>query len=666
MKIQKKNKRPDPIPSIKNKLVVYLFLLVVVPIALNWKNISYEFTTSDDTLIITNNYSFLSDFKNVFHAFEKDNFMSMEGKNYYRPVQTISFMVDAQISGEKPHAYHFSNIFYHVLTVIVLFFLLRKFGVRDDISFFISLLFAIHPLFTNAVVWVPGRGDLLSGLFCSAAFLSFIYYNSTRNKWYFFFHSVAFIFALFSKEISVFLPVMVISYYWFILKNKYEIKALIPFFIVWSFSVFLFFLLRYIFLNSQSLLSFKAFISNLPVIPIFLSKLIIPLDLSPMPVYNITFIITGVIILIVSAIYIRKLKKEDRSLILIGAVWFLGFIIPAMFVELAFAKVRFQYLECRSYLPSIGAFIALGIFINGIFRAKGINILAGIFIPVILIFGIISYNYSGVYTDGISFFSSIIKSNRANAYAFSERGCIYLANKNIELALADFDSSIKISPALSDAYFNKAVLFNSINNHTQAELLLSQALHYDTLYPEANNLKENVYINLSSEKLTLRKFDEAKTLLKLGISKYPDNSSLHFNLGLAYYAKTRFDSALVEYNRAIKSEQHIPSYFNNRGMAEYHLNNFNNAINDFNRALDLKPDLLDAWGNRGMAKMKLNDYEGAISDFSKAIMLNKDFGAGWYFRGLAYFKLNKIIEAESNLKKANELGYKGKIYNEQN
>ena len=624
---------------------------------LNWKIISYNFTNFDDKGIIANNYSFLSDFNNVNKAFQKDNFLSKEGKGYYRPVQTISFMLDAQISGEKPSTYHFSNILYHILTVLVLFSLLRKLGVRDNISFFISLLFSVHPLFTDAIAWIPGRGDLLSGLFCSVSFLSFIYYNSTKNKWYFFFHSAAFLLALFSKEISVFLPVVIISYYWVVLKNKYKIRELVPFALAWGFSVCLFFLLQHLYLNYQDILSFKAFVTNLPVIPIFLSKLVIPLGLSPLPLYDILYTIIGLILLVSSGVYFWKLKIRNKSLILLGIVWFLGFIIPAMFAELIFAKVHSEYLECRAYVPAIGIFIALGVLLNEIIKGNGINILLKSFIPVIIIFSFISFNYSADFTDSIAFYTSLIKSNPGNAYAFSQRGCQYLSTKNFDLALADFNNSIKASPTFSDPYFNKGVIYHLMNDYVKAEHFLSLALNYDTLYPKTASLNEDAYINLSSEKLILKKYDETVAVLKAGLRKYPDNCSMHNNLGLAYYSISKFDLAIYEYNKAILVEQNESSYYNNRGMAEYKINNFTSALIDFNRVLDLKPYFLDAWGNRGMTKIKLNDFEGAIKDLTKAINFKQDVGAAWYFRGIAYSKLNRVTDALVDWKKAMELGY---------
>ena len=332
-----------------------------------------------------------------------------------------------------------------------------------------------------------------------------------------------------------------------------------------------------------------------------------------------------------------------------------------MFAGLIFAKVHSDYLECRAYLPSIGIFIAFAVLLNEIIKRKGINILMKSFIPVIVIFSFISYNYSDDFKDTITFYTALIKSNPGNAYAFSQRGCEYLKFKNFDLALADFDNSIKASPTFSDPYFNKGVIFNFMNDHVKAEHFLSLALNYDTLYPESASLNEIVYINLSSEKLNLKKYDEMITLLKTGLSKYPDNCSMHNNLGMAYYSTGKFDSAIYQYNKAIKAEQNEYSYFNNRGMAEYNIKDFTSAVNDFSRALELKPEFLDALGNRGMTKVKLNDNQGAVEDLTRAISMNRNIGVVWYYRGLAFSKLNKQAEAAADWAEAGKLGFKEPI-----
>jgi protein O-mannosyl-transferase len=650
-----KHKKLPASPKRKNITYVYLILLVILPLILNWKIIRYDFTGFDDKAIISNNYDFLSDFKNVFKAFDKDNFISKEGNAYYRPIQTVTLMIDAQINGEKPYIYHLSNLLYHLLNVIVLFFLLRKLGVRDKIAFFVSLLFSIHPLFTDAIVWVPGRGDLLAGLFCSVSFLSFIYYFSTKNIKHIFLHSLTFLLALYSKEISVFLPFVIIIYYWGVLKDKHEIKVMIPFFIIWSIAVFIFSLVRYSILNNQTILSFKAFLRNLPVIPIFMSKLIIPVGLSPMPIYDLLFTIIGILLFILLCVYLWKLKSGNKSILILGIIWFIGFIIPAMFADISYAKVHSEYLECRAYLPSIGVFIALAILLNMKIKREGMILLIKTGIPILALFTFITYTYSSVFSDVTTFYTSLINSNPRNAFALSQRGCSYLYTRNFDLALNDFDNAIRYGPTYSDSYFNKGVLYNLKDDHINAEKYMSMALKYDTLYKEEASLCEKVYVNLSSEKLNLKKYEEAIALLNAGIRKYPADCSLHNNLGLAYFYVAKYDSAIFEYNKAINAKPKESTYFNNRGMAKYCIKNFSDAINDFNSALELTPDFLDALGNRGMSKFNLNDYAGTIDDLTKVINIKPDVGIVWYYRGLAYSKINKHKEAEDDWAKARKL-----------
>jgi protein O-mannosyl-transferase len=625
-KLTKKKRKPVPVK--RTKYYIYLLILIAIPLILNWRNIGYGFTTIDDSAIIDNNYGFLKDFNNVFKTFQKDNFMSDGGVNYYRPVQTVSFMIDTQMNSDIRNVYHLSNIIYHILTVIVLFFLLLKLDISIDLSFYLSLLFSVHPLLTNAIAWIPGRGDLLAGLFCTTSFLFFLYYGSTKNKIFIFLSSFAFLLALFSKEVSVILPGILIYSYWFVQKNKYKIRELVPFILIWSLSILLFFYLRHLYIFSRMELSFRTFISNLPVIPIFWGKLFLPFSLSPLPVYSLLFIIIGFIIIILSFVYIKYSKQVNNSLIFLGIIWFIGFIIPAMFVKVQIEKIYFEYLECRAYLPSIGIFIVLGVLINEVIKLRGTKIIIRPFVVATLVFAVISYNYSEDFSDPTAYFSSLIKSNPDNSYAFNQRGCIHYSQNEIDLALKDFDNAIKVNPANSDPYYNKGIIYDNLKDYNQAEQSYSAALHFDTLSPKSNRLYENVYVSLSLVELSLKKYDEAAKISKIGIVKYPAAFYLYKNLGQAYYNNAKYDSALQQIDRAIA----------------------------------LKPDYKEAYLLRGMTKMNLTNYEASIPDFNYAINLDPQYGEAYYFRGLIYSKLNKQSEAGADLKKSLELGYLGTPY----
>jgi tetratricopeptide (TPR) repeat protein len=633
---------------------------------LNWKIINYDFTKLDDSSIITTNIGFLGNIGNLLGAFERDNFMTKGGKGYYRPVQTLSFMVDAQISGEKPSAYHFSNLLYHILTVIALFFLLRILGIKNNLSFFLAMLFSVHPLFTDAIAWVVGRGDILAGLFGIAAFISFIKYDETKKKIYFYLHSILFALALFSKEISAVLPIVIIFYYWFVKKNKYKTRELVPFLIIWSLVVLSFFYLRDRFLNPQDILSFNSFIINLPQVPIYFAKLFLPFGLSPMPVFTVFYTAIGIIIFVILCIYILKFKSDNKVLLVFGFIWFLVFILPGMFLRMPLGKNHFEYLECRVYLPSVGIFIATGIFLTEIIKKNTTRILQISFILLIIIFSVMTFTYSKDFSGPLQFYNSVIKSNPENAYALCSRGCLFSVNGNFNMALSDFDNSIYANPKYSEAYYDKGALYNSIGNYGMAERFYAEALKYDTLYPSINNLYAYAYINLASVKLSLKKYEETIDLLNKAARKYSNNCSIHNNLGLAFFAKGDYSSALAEYNKAITLDPTINTYYNNRGMAAFKLKNFTDALDNFNKSLELNSGFLDALTNRGITKNELEDYKGAISDLSAVINSNPSNGIAWYFRGKAYSKLNMATEAENNYHMAEKLGFnlnKRKIQN---
>jgi protein O-mannosyl-transferase len=101
-------------------------------------------------------------------------FLSTVGQAYYRPMMTISLILDAQIGGASPFIYHFTDIVIHLLASCLLFLFFKKLNYRKDLSFFFALIFAIHPVLSQAVGWIPGRNDTLLTVFILLAFIAFI------------------------------------------------------------------------------------------------------------------------------------------------------------------------------------------------------------------------------------------------------------------------------------------------------------------------------------------------------------------------------------------------------------------------------------------------------------------------------------------------------------
>jgi len=99
----------------------------------------------------------------------------------YRLVRTLSYAVDYHFWGLNPLGYHLSNLLYNTLTVLAVFFLTRRLTGIFFVSISTALLFAVHPIHTEAVSYLSGRRDILSALFYFLGFLSYIKARQERK-----------------------------------------------------------------------------------------------------------------------------------------------------------------------------------------------------------------------------------------------------------------------------------------------------------------------------------------------------------------------------------------------------------------------------------------------------------------------------------------------------
>lgn len=80
----------------------------------------------------------------------------------------------------NPSFFHSVNLFAHMLSAALVFFILRCMVRRDWAACAGALLFAIHPVQVESVAWVSGLKDLLAGLFALAAIL--LYLRAARER----------------------------------------------------------------------------------------------------------------------------------------------------------------------------------------------------------------------------------------------------------------------------------------------------------------------------------------------------------------------------------------------------------------------------------------------------------------------------------------------------
>src|SRR6266576_2127169 len=194
-------------------------LFIVVAVVAVYATVpSFKFIGFDDNEILKQHYFIIGDISKIKLAFTTDAFLGTNG-TFYRPLQTISFMLDALVGGPKPFIYHLTNLLLHIVASLCVFWLLLTFGYQRLLSLLLALLFALHPMFVPMVAWVPTRGDLLLTIFVIISFILFI--KSFREKrpvlvvW----HGITFFLAFLSKETAVAVPALCLIYYYFELRK---------------------------------------------------------------------------------------------------------------------------------------------------------------------------------------------------------------------------------------------------------------------------------------------------------------------------------------------------------------------------------------------------------------------------------------------------------------
>jgi len=102
-------------------------------------------------------------------------FQPTRSNNVLRPVTFGSFAVDWMIAGARPFWYHLVNVLLNAAVSLLVFLILRVLleGLPrgETVAFVSALVFAVHPIHTEAVASIVGRSELLAGGFLLLAWL---------------------------------------------------------------------------------------------------------------------------------------------------------------------------------------------------------------------------------------------------------------------------------------------------------------------------------------------------------------------------------------------------------------------------------------------------------------------------------------------------------------
>lgn len=124
----------------------------------------------------------------------------------YRPVQGLYVLAQYTLFHFNPDGFLLSQMAFHAANGVLLFFVVAQLGRRPRVAFVAALVYAVLPAYSLAVFW-HAVVDPLSAFFYLLTILLWTRYQESKSPLAWAATYAAYLFALFSKEVAVFLPV---------------------------------------------------------------------------------------------------------------------------------------------------------------------------------------------------------------------------------------------------------------------------------------------------------------------------------------------------------------------------------------------------------------------------------------------------------------------------
>lgn len=202
-------------------------LAVVIAYASVWPN---EFVFDDRYLIVGNN--FLRHWSDVPQILTSMNFSGSgtSGSGFYRPLPMLLHFFVFQAFGLSTVAFHTVNIVLQALNGC----LLHRFGLRagfhKGVAFAAALLWAVHPLFSEAVAYMSSTPELLSGTFLLLGMTALLPDFTPRKVGL---AAVFFILALGCTETAVVFPALAVITFFLVSDERTNVRAYLKTWPLW-------------------------------------------------------------------------------------------------------------------------------------------------------------------------------------------------------------------------------------------------------------------------------------------------------------------------------------------------------------------------------------------------------------------------------------------------
>jgi tetratricopeptide (TPR) repeat protein len=464
----------------------------------------------------------------------------------YRPLTLTTYNLQYAISGDNPAPFHIVNILLHALVCLLLFKMTSLLFGNYRLSVIAGLLFAVHPIHTEAVAGIVGRAEILAALFILTSMISYHHWRLTgQMKW-----MVALLLSTFaaitSKEHGFLIPAILVlqEVYYFIIEKKYTLGDKRKWVAIGCST-----------LLAISLWAFRSTIvgpsvpheqwldvaassrmaTSIRIMADYIYLHIWPLHLSadywtleePIVGFGNAQVIVSALMM-AGFLGLAYYMRRKIPVVTWGILFFLLMLLPVS--NFLFAA-GFLKAERILYIPSIGLLVAIaGLIVKLIESGKG-RISGLVLLGCALLFYTgRTWIRTGDWKNNYSLALATLKTSPDSPRFNNMMGLELRAQKNDDQAMVYFEKAVKSNPHHVSALVNLGMEYAYFKRTAEAVTILEKAISIDPNTAMA-------YVNLMSVYRTLGNYDKNLEVAKKALERFPEFAPVLWNAANAYHLK---------------------------------------------------------------------------------------------------------------------------------
>lgn len=684
------------------RFVLYGSGIITLLIVLIYSNVFNNTAHFDDNFIFNNvGFRSLSDFKQLL------------GVNKLRIIPFFTFFLNYQFSKDNLVPYYIVNVLIHIINSLLVFWFIRKifqtpYLKDNDISkyskflaLFGALIFAVHPIQTQAVSYIYQRLASLSATFYLSASIFYLNGRMIKGKTgkkalNFLISGLFLIMGFFTKENTFTFPFTMIVLELMLFNKNFKLKpiyAVIALFLI-AFGIFALFRFTgyytvftpYQNFNNEEVNALGYFITQFKVYPLYFFMLFFPVnqnfdhDIRFSYTFADPYVIFGMII-VLATLVLGVIFAQKYRLAAFGLFWFYATIA----IESSVIPIADVMNEHRLYLPMVGFVLILAnlLYEIGLKRSEKKTY---IFVTVVIaLLSIATFARNLVWQNDETLWRDVVSKSPHKARGLYNLGMYYYNLKQGKEAYEYFQKAIEANPKFTSPYLRIGTMYFNSKDYVHA------IEEFRKMYDLGDSYEKGIAgFNMAKMFVKLNEYDSAWTYVDTYVRRYQSDmdghklrSEIALKLGkikIAQYdmniikqtTKDNFEPLVKfaqiqneqkKYQEAIKSLseaidggsdnlQMLAFAFNLRGTIYYNLKDYQMAVIDFENATSVIPNYMIALRNKVLSYRALGQNKDALDAINQIISINPSESQAYVERAKIYIDERDSKQARDDLKKA--------------